>query len=291
MKLIREESMMTLWKNSPSFSLVYSYLLKMSKEVEGCSSLKVIEHQQKMPSFIFESFKKMMKDIREFNPPVNSSSTLREENHRFGNPLFKIVLKEIEIIYDKEFGVEISIPFVKELFINSFGDSIRIDYGTGHELTFLSFLTVLDHHEILPKGEGILFFKEYLLTSYNLQDRFKLEPAGSHGVFGLDDYHHIPFILGASQMIGSSYSSISLTMNRNHHLNDDDYDNFYSIAINRIFQKKKGPFHEHSPILYDISGIENWSIIFNGLLKMYKGEVMGKYPIVQHFLFGDCLSL
>jgi len=216
---------------------------------------------------------------------------------RFGNKAFRHwheKLQEKVIIFlsdflpaDKQYASIELAPYLYDMF----GNATRIDYGTGHELTFLSFLTVLDHHEILPKGEGILFFKEYLLTSYNLQDRFKLEPAGSHGVFGLDDYHHIPFILGASQMIGSSYSSISLTMNRNHHLNDDDYDNFYSIAINRIFQKKKGPFHEHSPILYDISGIENWSIIFNGLLKMYKGEVMGKYPIVQHFLFGDCLSL
>lgn len=49
---------------------------------------------------------------------------------------------------------------------------------------------------------------------------------------------------------------------------------------------KRGPFYEHSPQLYDISGVPYWAKINKGMIKMYKVEVLGKFPVVQHFPIG-----
>ncbi len=44
----------------------------------------------------------------------------------------------------------------------------------------------------------------YLELMRAMQLRFQMEPAGSHGVWGLDDFQFIPYIWGSSQLIGET---------------------------------------------------------------------------------------
>lgn len=54
---------------------------------------------------------------------------------------------------------------------------------------------------------------------------------------------------------------------------------------------KNGPFAEHSNQLWNISGVQTWAKVNSGLIKMYKAEVLAKFPVVQHVRFGALLCI
>lgn len=130
---------------------------------------------------------------------------------------------------------------------------------------------------------------------------YTLEPAGSHGVWGLDDHSFAPYIFGSAQLgppitspdaptplqgsLDSAPRPDSITSKDT--VAEYKASNMYFSAIQFIHDVKKGPFWEHSPILFNISGIKDgWGKINKGMIKMYDAEVLGKFPVVQHFPFG-----
>lgn len=176
---------------------------------------------------------------------------------------------------------------------DSFGHAIRLDYGTGHESSFLVFLFILSKVKCIGrdgalslvtlKATTLSIFHQYLRVTRRLQKDYNLEPAGSHGVWGLDDYHCLPFYFGACQLKGAAANGSSLVSQElfepscisSEHILREHGDAFlYFGCISYIRDLKKGvPFFESSPMLYDISQtVHSWEKVAGGLLRMYQGE-------------------
>ncbi|ODV95887.1 hypothetical protein PACTADRAFT_16076 [Pachysolen tannophilus NRRL Y-2460] len=221
--------------------------------------------------------------------------------------------------------------FITELthyFIGSFGSRQRLDFGTGHELSFLAFINALLMVDILNRDtitgvDILIIFAKYYDLVKRLILTYTLEPAGSHGVWGLDDHFHLIYILGACQFIDftsmeeNNTTTAATTTKTNtstheyyqhhpfpHHRNKIPSpssilnpmalhkfrtSNLYFNSISFIRKVKTGPFNEHSPILYDISAVKTWDKVTKGMIKMYFVEVLSKFPVVQHFYFGNVL--
>lgn len=104
---------------------------------------------------------------------------------------------------------------------------------------------------------------------------YTLEPAGSHGVWGLDDHSFIPYIFGSAQLAPAITSPAHIPpagsrpdaphpgdVAKSTAVERERKTNLYFGAIGFIFDVKKGPFWEHSPVLYDISGVQaGWAKI------------------------------
>ncbi|CAI4389425.1 peptidylprolyl isomerase RRD1 [Saccharomyces cerevisiae] len=184
------------------------------------------------------------------------------------------------------------VPELQYYLGNSFGSSTRLDYGTGHELSFMATITALDLLGMFPHMRGadvFLLFNKYYTIMRRLILTYTLEPAGSHGVWGLDDHFHLVYILGSSQwQLLDAQAPLQPREILDKSLVREYKDtNFYCQGINFINEVKMGPFEEHSPILYDIAvTVPRWSKVCKGLLKMYSVEVLKKFPVVQHFWFG-----
>lgn len=98
-----------------------------------------------------------------------------------------------------------AIPELSEYLNKGFGNETRIDYGSGHELSFAAWLAGIallggftpdDYQAIVLR-----IFVRYLELVRRIQTTYTLEPAGSHGVWGLDDHQFLPYVWGSAQLI------------------------------------------------------------------------------------------
>jgi len=281
-KCIHAEADLEIFEKSEAFKRFMGFILRVNDIIKGRIVNSVSDNTPEIINKILSIFRRMHQWLDEIPP--------EEQQQRFGNKAFrtwydKLVQNAIplmqEIVPPQLAGAEIELA---EYFKESFGNRTRIDYGTGHEASFVAWLAciaVLD----LVKPENHL---RYLSFIRRVQRYYMLEPAGSHGVWGLDDYQFLPFLWGSSQLIDHPEFPPKCTLNDSI-VNQFADEYFYFAAIKYIKETKKGPFFEHSPTLFDITNVNNWHKVNQGLIKMYRAEVLKKFPVIQHFIFGSIL--
>ncbi|WVQ83513.1 serine/threonine-protein phosphatase 2A activator 2 [Cryptococcus sp. DSM 104549] len=246
------------------------------------------EQQRTRPILsILDTVLKIAHDI----PPVDNKLS------RFGNPAFKTFYDKVgEVSTDLHRSIpglpEEAIPEVEVYFKHSWGNKERVDYGSGMELNFVSWLLCLKKLGVFTRDDypflvlGV--FWRYIQVMRYLQSTYWLEPAGSHGVWGLDDYHFLPFLWGSGQLRDHKYLRPK-AIHDPEILEEFSKDYMYLSCISFINSIKTASLRWHSPMLDDISVVKTWEKVNSGMRKMFAAEVLGKLPVMQHALFGSIL--
>ncbi|XP_065069600.1 serine/threonine-protein phosphatase 2A activator-like [Rhopilema esculentum] len=289
-RVILKQGDLPKWLRSQAYKDLIGFITTLNESIKG-RSLHENFHVSE-PVLKISAVLGMLDTWIDEIPPV-------EQPQRFGNKAFRDWLSKLNecaedilspILNDKYTG---AVSELKSYFCDGFGNITRIDYGTGHEAAFCAFMCCLYKLRIFTERDNLALvfkvFHEYLELTRKLHKVYRMEPAGSQGVWGLDDFHFLPFIWGSSQLV--DHPSILPC-----HLVEQEtairYSNDYMFfgCIRYINETKTGPFAEHSNTLWNISSVPYWSKVNTGLMKMYKAEVLSKFPIVQHFRFGTLMS-
>ncbi|TFK63152.1 Phosphotyrosyl phosphatase activator [Pluteus cervinus] len=288
--VIRSEADVQSWKHKRSYQDYALFLRRLNEAVVGCSLPWTDDNRSEPISKTITMIETLDGWIDEI-PPLQTAQ-------RFGNLAFRSWGKRLEERADDLLKALLptqyhsAIPYIKPYLERSFGSFTRMDYGTGHETAFALFLlclTLIRFYQPVPEEERnlvLIVFLRYLQLCWRLQDVYRLEPAGSHGVWGLDDSSFLGYIFGSGQLRDQTGIPVSAVLQPS--LPDT---NLYFLSIKRIHQVKTGPFHEHSSQLHSIAvGVPNWNKVNTGLFKMYEAEVLGKRVVVQHIPLGGLLE-
>eukprot|EP00917_Polyrhabdina_sp_WS-2016_P020817 GHVP01044696.1.p1 GENE.GHVP01044696.1~~GHVP01044696.1.p1 ORF type:complete len:296 (-),score=42.73 GHVP01044696.1:115-1002(-) len=207
---------------------------------------------------------------------------------RYGDLMFRV-------FYDKmaDFVASTPIPIeIRRYLVASFGNRTRIDYGSGHELSFFIFMVCYSYYKTnsMKYIEIFIVFDKYIRIVQKTQKRFCLEPAGSKGVWGLDDYQFLSIYFGTSQLINRPEFEPPEICFESAMIEQFCEESLYMQSLKYIQQTKIGTFEMVSPFLFDEVRGNPWEGVTEDLFCFYLNAVLSKHQAIHHITFGDILS-
>nr|CAG8478672.1 11251_t:CDS:2 [Entrophospora candida] len=217
------------FKESQAYEDYISFVIRLNDSVKG---LKL--NDDCVVSVFLSNVLEILDTVNSY---CNKIPPVQNEKSRFGNPAFKSFYDQISNnVAELHENLSIppsAIPEVSGYFVESWGNRNRLDYGTGHEANFIAWL--------------------YIEVMRNLQITYWLEPAGSHGVWGLDDYHFLPFMFGSAQLFDHKHIKPK-SIHDVDVVNEYSKDYMYLACVKFINSVKTASLKWNSPMLDDISG-------------------------------------
>ncbi|KAL0223299.1 hypothetical protein P9112_002689 [Eukaryota sp. TZLM1-RC] len=278
-----------IWQQSSVYKDIISFISAMSSSVVGTKRSYIKE------THISQHISSIIDDLETIDDNVSVEAP---SSGRFGHKNFRTYISRITEQLPTLVSSRIETSHPHELatyLMNSFGDFSRIDYGTGHELNFVFFLFALYKQSLIKTSDlpsiALHTIQRYLHFCYHLQDKYRLEPAGSQGVYSFDDFHILGFVIGSFQMRGNEdgLTPKSVADPQVRLLYSHDY--LLLDCFQRTFSSKSNVDVSHLPVIHAFTEAVNWKKCANGMISFYKDHVLNQYPIVQHCLFGELVSL
>jgi serine/threonine-protein phosphatase 2A activator len=281
-----------LFLTSPTYDLLLAFVFGLADSVIDTPISAVLQEETSPAVTKILTILDKVEDVLRRSPPED------QEGSRFGNKGFRdfldLTAKE-HSAWHEHLGIasQEAIAEISTYFLQCFGNRTRIDYGSGHELNFILWLLCLYLLEIVKPSDFrplvLRVFMRYLSLMRLIQSTYYLEPAGSHGVWGLDDYQFLPFLFGASQLLHHPFIR-PLSIHQSFILEEYSKDYMYLDQVNFVNSVKNiEGLRWHSPMLDDISSAKSWEKVEGGMRRMFVAEVLKKLPVMQHFLFGSLI--
>lgn len=281
-----------IFLDSPTYKLLLAFVFGLTDAVIDTPASAVKDDD------LSPTIQKILHILERVDDAVTRSPPEDQGDSRFGNKGFRDFLDlagREHVEWHQELGITspAAIDEVSCYLLHSFGNRTRIDYGSGHELNFILWLLCLYQLRLIVPSDfraiALRVFPRYLVLMRRIQKTYYLEPAGSHGVWGLDDYQFLPFLFGASQLLHHPYiRPLSIHQDLVLEQYGDDYLYLGQVRFVNSVKNVEG-LRWHSPMLDDISAAKSWEKVENGMRRMFVAEVLKKLPVMQHFLFGSLI--